>query len=329
MVTRRDDPVEPYLAEAVGAFNLRPMSTSEMLSETTRIFRLNAVSLLKASLSGSLLIYVSGVLAFSLVLPSFFETSSPNSLATQGIEVLVSVLVLFFVLAPVGFVGFALLSANSTRVVVEAFLGDEVEVSDFQVSQMVQLVVRIILSTVIAVVIGCALLFAGALLSESDYQSISAVTGVLSIAGFVAALFTLVRSVTRYSLAPFAMYVENLSPKQAMVRSAKLTKYAARSGMTIEFMTNILVSWVVLFAAIVSAYLACLYLLNSQFRVEDVLSSFFLGQTLWGALLSFGVFFGLWVLAPFWGVGSAVAYLESRVRHEGLDIELANKQVRR
>lgn len=329
MVTRRDDPVEPYLAQAVGAFDLRPMTSSEMLSETTRIYRLNAMPLLKSTLSGSALIYGSLVLAWSLVFPSFSQTSSPDSLATQGIEALISVVVLFFLLAPVCFIGFSLLSANSAGVVVEAFMGEEVEVSDMRVHQMVQLIYRILLPTVVVVIAGGALLFLGAVLSGSEFESISALTGILAISGFAAAVFVMLRAVTRNSLAPFAMYVENLAPAEAMKRSHKLTKYAARSGMTLEFLTNLLVAWVVLFGAIAGVYLVALSLLDAQFSIADNLTPFFMGQTLWSILQSLGLFLALWVLSPYWGVGSAVAYLESRVRHEGLDIEIANKKVSR
>lgn len=312
--------------------NLTPMTSASVLELSIYVFKAVGWPVVRASLPGAALVYVGITFLFQIVIPGLFQTGDASSLARQGAEVLSFSAVGILLVLPMVLVGLSQITTRTTSMVwryLETQDNADLSDPDAHLGRITKLTLRIALSASWVALTTVALMFLGAAFDDSPLEALSVIAGGLGVLGLVTSGIVAVIVLARQALAPVAMVVEGLQPKEAVRRSVSLLKAYGR-GVT--------AGW----DAILSLGFRCLIVglilwggfrfLFSLFPLDDLL-----GQVLGRSLLSeilidfvnqLPAFFAVWFVLPYWGVSTALIYAERRTRLDGFDIEMLQRRLR-
>lgn len=312
---------------------LRPMSTQEVVDTTTKVFREVGARVLRPTLGAATLVYIAITLTTQVLFPQLFLTRNPDDLLAQLGEVLLAVLIGVGAAFPVFAIGFAWVSVHATFAVSDYFSGrnpheeERLRRADQHLPRAIKLAFRVFGVALAGPIVGLLMLVLAALLNVFNREALSALSGGVGIFGLLVSVIIFLVVLVRQALAPSALLLEGLSPKEAMRRSSTLLKgfRGATGGDETVVTLGVLL---ILVSAFLIGGVSFIY---SIFNVTEWLTTL-VGRHWWGEMLVALVvglpnLLGLWIIAPLGAIGSAVIYHERRIRLEGHDIEILHHEL--
>lgn len=319
---------------AAAGGRLSPMRPGEIIDRATQVYQSIGVLILRAIFVPSLLCFAALLLLFDQVLPRFFVTDSPDSVANQLGEALALLAATVGVGAPLFFVGASYSIALVCQLVADAMAGVTPSIAAARkaarscLGRAAWLAVRQSLLACLGFAGGVLGLVASAYLETvapgNDLSALAAVFAVVCLV-FGAVLLPLVLGM--HALAMPACLLEGADVKTAVARSRYLMRRHPNQPSGYE--TVVLLYVIVLFLLVlIFGGFSMVYALlpfDEWIQSIDLLARYRAGlESLLGGL---PLLLTLWVLIPVWATTTTILYLERRIRLEGYDIEALAKEV--
>lgn len=313
---------------------LRPMSASEIVDYSLKLFRMVGGSILRPTVTSTVMVFISVLMVSQMLIPALFTTSNPDSVTGQVTEVAIAVLLGIFAAIPTLVIGLGNIAAHSVVSAKDYLMGiNSHEVIrtkevDEVLPKMIQLLTRMffVASAGIFISVGFLLLgaLAGALMNDRDLAGFLSVIGII---GFWISAVWAIRCFFTHSLAPSVLVMEGLSPKEAMKRSQELSKgqrYIPSCADTVFSVAGMML----FFTLIVGGAVSFLY---SILHVVEFLSSltamYWWSEILIPTILGIPFLVTMWLILPAWFVGSTAIFFERRIRIDGFDVVMLNNEL--
>ena len=332
------DPIEHHL-QRVNALDrrqfLRPMTSSEVLERSARIYQLAARHILAKTAVPTLFCYIAIVFATTFLLPGFFNVIGGQNLSNDIISISIAAALTLFLALPLFMFGLGQSFSTSVAAVNDYITGDrlpgEPAVEGVPLPNPWEFTVLLTGTTLEAFfpLIGASGLFLIGAVLENLYPN-SLLPGLFAIFGvFVAvvAFFLCPILLMRNAIVPIAAIVEQKNGKLARQRGRQLARSTPTTGGIWESM---------LFGLVVTFFVGLGLFLMLQTVTSLVLGGGplqnWLGTAIFGDLIRSGIemipgYLLLWLLTPFWAALCTTIYYDRRIRLEGYDIRMLAKDV--
>jgi hypothetical protein len=309
---------------------LRPYRSGEAIDLALRIYRSIARPVLVFSLP-TMTLAAAGLLFIStFVYPSLTETKFEGNVGAQFGEVSFGLLVAFVVVCPLMVVSLGYVSGLCVRLTSNIILGQELDLdlARREAPKSAMLMFRTIFASMIralvVLVVAVLLLGVSALLSSMGPEAaiIQGMIAFIAIVGIFVGVLSLPYVLFQMCLAPAAAILENLTPKEAFVRSKFLLKKPVAIPGAGDVIAHL---WVII---ILGTLLLCggLAAAVSMFPIEGWLQGqIWLGpwvEILIGLVHILPFALAIWLLAPLWSTTVTVLYYDRRSRLEAYDISI-------
>jgi len=312
------------------------MTAGEVLDQAAATYRSQGRMMIRLTALPVLFCFLAVVFVAEYLLPSFFLTSDPNSLTTQYQEAAVTLLVALGVALPLFLVSLGYTSALVTRITSDDLTGNVPDPTEVQIAaakatiNLLKTSLWTLLLPVGLVVATLPVLGLSAWLSQRGSPVWEVVSGAVSVLGFCVSGILLPVFLMRYALAPTITVLEGLAPRAANRRAGLLLQKAPPHPHGYDHLTQI--GTAILFLAVVaglgiSTGLAFIDLPGhlgnlevSGFPLEATLAKI-TGLTAWYAAFL--------IVIPLWTCATTILYFDRRIRLEGFDISLMERNVRR
>lgn len=310
------------------------MTASEIVDYSLKLFRMVGGSILKPTVTSATMVFISVLMVSQMLIPALFTTSSPDSVTGQVAEVVVAILLGIFAAIPTLVIGLGNIASRSVISAKDYLMGlnshDVIRTKEVDevLPKMIQLFARMFMVASAGIFVSIALLLfgalAGSLMNDKDLAGFLSILGIVSF--WISAIWA-VRCFFVHSLAPPAMVMDNLSPKEAMKRSHELSKaqrYIPSCADTVFSVAGMML----FFTLIVGGAVSFVY---SVLGVVEFLSAltamYWWSEILIPTILGIPFLVTLWLILPAWFVGSTAIYFERRIRIDGFDVVMLNHEL--
>ena len=329
----RKDPLTLY-EERLNAVDrrrwLHPMSASEIIESSARIYQLCARRILPDSFLYSVVAYFGLSFFAAFVLPTLFGINAGEGLRSDATRALLALVIGFGVAIPAGMFGISGGFAVAMEQAEPIVLGEKNRQSASAPSHPLRMTVLLTAITFISLspVLFCAFLVGiGAWQETIGNENLAVLLGLSGwLLAFVAVPSTAV-VFSRLALAPCAMLREKLGIGGAIRRSWLLTRGVKRIGGTTEATFYVLLIFLVLVGAIFAIVLTAVQMLRIQPPVDQFLNGAVWGQFGQAALSALPGFFVIWLLTPFLAIAATLMYFDRLIRLEAFDIRVLARDV--
>lgn len=320
---------------------LRPMSSGEIVDAALRVYQSMGWTFLKLTVLPALFCLAATMFISRFGFEALFLTKHAGDVKAQVGELFVSILVAFFVAAPLYMIGFSWGQAVVSQLTSD-FLVGSIPSEQGAVRNAIRNLPRLAsfnilqLTTAASVLlVGLLLLALSALLStatpsgEAAGDAIAALSAGIGIFGAIVGWIVLPALLARYSLGPCAVLIEGRCGRAAMARSRTLH---SRFGYQPSGTGTIWLLFLVMFfiwLLVGGGLSSILGMLNQESFLRNLVGTGTTGNLIVLSISLFPSFLAIWTILPLWSAGTTIAYYERRVRIEGFDIDNLATEVRR
>ncbi len=311
---------------------LRPMRSTELLDVALRAYQVLGHSILRLTALPMLLCYAGLTFAAHFILPNLAQTSNPHSATVQVSEVMFVVSVGLLVAMPLFLVGIGYSMGVAVRLVSDFVLGNPVHLGAAVLAArasamlMARMLLGVLLRSCAVLMVSGLLLLASALAEQAGGGWFGAAL-TTAILGLIAGGLTMPFVLYRLALAPAALVLEGVKPKDAYRRSAELmrkTKYQPAATETIVS------TWLTLgFVALVlyGGVQGGLAMLELTTAARNWSGSGLAGEIAYALLSQIPAYVVLLLVTPIWSAACTVLYYDRRSRLEAYDIAVLAQDV--
>jgi hypothetical protein len=309
------------------------MATSEMLDLATQMYRKAAPKILPNAVPSMLVTGASLMFLTKFVLPGLFMTQDIGSTAVQYGEMVISLLIGFFVAVPLLVIGLAYASVLIVQTVQYEMTAEkdtpepDAKLAANLTGKVAKLLLLILAWGFIPLMAAFVFMAIGSLMQARGAETMENFAAVIAFLGFAIAPFSGIYVIHRFSLAMPVMLIENASPKEAIKRSAHLLKSHRTAGTPLGFTCSL---WLLLALIGLSFYFGFGLAIDLSGAVAWIASQSSLGifrEALEIMLEAIPLFVAVWILTPLWAAASSVLYYDRRVRVEAYDIHVLAQAV--
>lgn len=314
---------------------MRPLSFGEILDYALRIYRSLGWTLLRLTVVPAFLCLVSFEFVNMFTLKSLFETSHPNDLTGQYVEMMLGLCLGLLLGGPLVLLGVSYASNLSITIVSDYFVGGQVDAGKAQILarknlwQMVKVNLwQLLMSSASIIASGIILLFGGWLAQATPESNVWA--GILTVIGGIgifcgSVIFLFVFA--KYSLAPAVSILENVKPRASLKRSSELLKAQGfHSSATFTVIGLCFVLYI-----IASLLGGGIEITLALFDVQEKIRFYTVGLPFSGIITEVvdlvPTFLMIWLLIPVWSVANVLVYFDRRIRLEGYDIQALSNEI--
>ncbi|MER3414317.1 MAG: hypothetical protein C4341_08835 [Armatimonadota bacterium] len=313
---------------------LRTMTAAQIYDAAFAIYRRGGGSLIRLTLIPSAIVYALSMLAYELVGKDLLTTGSPeNALAAAG-ELGLTVLIGVVLAAPPVLAAYALMLALVAGWTAERTLGREPDGRALfrqavsRLPSLMGVVGLVTLRACLALIISFALIVVSALMSERLGAQFVAVLGIV---GLFSAPVIMLYVFGRLCLAPVIVFLEGLSPRQAIARSRQLLDElslpARRLGRGDLVAVGLFLLTLVLQLIFWWSFLIPTDILQQYLASAGVAENSILWMAVYRSIATLAPFAAFVLLHPVLIAGVVLLYYDRRIRVEGLDIQLLAQNV--
>lgn len=335
------DPIARYLSHRTAKMDrrnrLRVMSGSEVIDVAIRVYQMLGWTFLKLTVVPSLFCLAAVSFFFIYVWPSYFVTNKPGSFTGQLSEMVYTTGLALFVAAPLFVLGISYTSVIVTQLTSDYMVGNVPDGNAaeararFLLPKLFWLNLREILLACSGILGALVILaFAGYLGTGNVTAQNDATAGVvvlLAFVGFAAGGVVFLFVVSRHSLAPVILTLENTSMKEAAKRSGYLLKthgfHGNGTGSIFGLHLLMFCLWLLIGGGISMSF----ELMGIDSAIRGGLSMLPYPSFFAQALALLPSFLALWTIAPVWAAATTIIYYDRRIRLEGYDIEALAEDV--
>lgn len=307
---------------------LRPMTTSELMDATLRIYRNEGRRMLALTLVPALFAFAGLTFYLHLVFPRFFTTMNPDSPNAQVLEVLIAFGLSLVSALPLLLLGLGWLNGLVIRVTADFVHGKNPETRDVLRSArsvLKNLFLQLVLLTgnmLVLPLLGFVLMVASARLSHMGHDVGVGLTFMAGLLALMVAFFMVPVVVVRSGVAPVACVVERLGPRASMARSKELMQGRKGLPSALDRLMNLALLGGLTFIVILVGLAGGFAMIGISAWLSQTLPLNLPAQWISNGLTIFPWFAALWLSAPLWGIGTTLLYYDRRSRLEAYDIEM-------
>jgi hypothetical protein len=314
---------------------LRPMTSSEKLERSARIYQLSARQILSQTLLPSLFCFISLIFSGAFLLPGFFVIVGGDKIADDLTRVAISALITIFLAIPLFMFGLGQCFATAVAETNDYITGDrlpgEAPVSKLDIPspwKFTSLLSVAALEALLPLLLASGCFILGAILQNMVPDSI--LPGLLGVLGFLIAFAALIITPLlffRNCLIPVVAVLENGDSKAIRARGRMLA--AAKGNITgvAESMIHALVVFLFVGGGIFIMFQIAVNMILGAGTIENWLGSVIFGDLIKSAVQMFPLYAIIWLLTPFWAALCTVNYYDRRIKLEGFDIRMLAKDV--
>lgn len=316
---------------------LRAMGVGEIIDVATRAYQKLGRTILRQTAAPMLLCFSVLVFFFVFLGPTFFQTSNPDSLATQIAEAFGVLVVGCVVAVPLFFLGMAYAQGFVTRLVADFVLGnvpDErsaLEGARRGLKTMFGVCVRVFFAAFGTAIVGGLLLGLSALATDrtTSGDSWPAIVTIIATLLLIASPIMPIIAIARYSLAPVTVVLEGCPVKVGIQRGKDLMKSRPFQPGAGDTVAAVILLCTFLFFCIWGGTAMGFGLLGVSEHARNWLGAGPVGAVTQSMIVMLPVYFALWVVSPVWCATCTLLYFDRRIRLEGYDIFILEQDVRR
>ena len=313
---------------------LRPMSSGEVLDVATRAYQIAGRSILAATVTPTLMSLAAFMFFWSYAFPGFWSTQNPKNVHMQLMEAITAMGISLFVAGPLFLIGISYTTVVTTQVVSDFMVGNvpnpagAAKMARRKIGGMLKLLMREMLGALLFFLVAIGLLFLSTLITinSSDLAGPAGIAALAILSMVVGSLWMPI-SMVRNGMAPAAMLMENLSPRDALRRSHQLLSggRGQTSGAEVLIQALLLIGFLFLLLG------WGLSALNSELGIGVFFGSIAQGTVFQDVIATATAylpwFLVIWLTIPIWSTTTTILYYERRVRLEGYDIEVLAQDV--
>jgi hypothetical protein len=194
---------------------------------------------------------------------------------------------------------------------------------------MIRLLFGVFVRAFAILAIGGVLLLLSSVLEQSNDPTSFAAASFFGVLALIAGGFAPPVVLYYLALAPAAMIVEGVKPKEALSRSRYLMKKHKLHQSTSD---SIISLWVIMFVMtllIMGGLYSGFGYLGFFTWAKDVSGRSISGQAIAGVVGMLPAYLSLWLVTPIWVTGTTVLYFERRARLEAYDISILAEDAKR
>jgi len=332
------DPIARYLTQRTAKMDrrnrLRIMTGNEIVDVAIRVYQVLGWTFLKLSIIPSLFC-LAAVSFFLYVWPDYFVTQHPGSEVGQFGELISNTGLILFVAAPLFVLGISYTSVVVTQIVSDYMVGNvpSPEAAEARgrllLPKLFWLNMREILMACGGIIGALAILVLAAHLGYSTDSSdpIAGVVLLLAIVGFGGGAIMFLWVLSRHSLAPAVLTLEDTSIGEAAKRSSALLKAYGMHPSGSPGVWGLYVLLSLLFLLVWGGISLSLATFDIGALIQHGIRGIPLAPVISGAVSMLPVLLTIWTLTPVWSVATTIIYYDRRIRLEGYDIEALAEDV--
>lgn len=314
------------------------MNNAEFLDMAFRVYQVMGWTILRLAFVPSLFCLAAVTFFFRYVYPAYFETTHPDSIGGQVVEVAIATGLAVFVAAPLFLVGVSYMSIAATQLVSEFMIGDApspaaaASQARKKLMSVFWLNVREMLISSGGILISLGLLALSAYVSTvtSESDASAGLLVILAWFGFAAGLVMFLFVQSWHAIAPQVMTLENAergSAKAATRRSKQLLKAMNNHGSGFGAIWVLYCLLFLLFLFIGAGISGCLSLAGFPENIRGMIASWPFAPVILELVSLLPTFLVIWTLVPLWAIATTIIYYDRRIRLEGYDIEALAEDV--
>ncbi|MFM9873350.1 MAG: hypothetical protein ACKVQS_07790 [Fimbriimonadaceae bacterium] len=332
------DPIELHL-QRVNSLDrrqfLRPMTSSEKLERSARIYQLSARKILAKTLLPSLFCFVSLIFGGAYLLPSFFVIVGGDQLTDDLSRVGIAAILTIFLAIPLFMFGLGQCFASAVAETNDYITGDrlpgEPAVTKLEIPnpwKFTNLLSLAALESFLPILAASICFLLGAVIQSAAPDSI--VPGLLGVIGFLIAMASFVVTPIlffRNCLVPVVAVLEKGDGKSIRTRARMLARSKGNIPGIAESMLHGFVVFLIVGGGLFLMFQIAINLILGMGTIENWLGSVIFGDLIKSAGEMLPLFAIIWLLTPFWAALSTVNYYDRRIKLEGFDIRMLAKDV--